>query len=82
MCTLVNRRERVRVNGEILASHFVEEIHEIATDLKSNTSIILDNGKRISKIVTELQDKTQKAKAGELELGEVDEHDFNRSDKL
>ncbi len=69
------------VNGEmideILASHSVEEIHEIATDLKSNATIILDHGKRISKIVTELQDKTQKAKSGELELVDEDEHDFS-----
>ncbi len=55
---------------------------EAITDLRINCQKINEHGKRISKIVAELQEKTQKAKAGELELGDVDEHDFSGSHKL
>ncbi len=53
---------------------------EAITDLRINCQKIKEHGQRISKIVTELQEKTQKAKAGELELGDVDEHDFSGGD--
>lgn len=47
-------------------------------DLRENCEKIQEHGQRISKIVAELQDKTNKAQAGELELPTDNVHDFSK----
>lgn len=62
---------------EYLQSKDMEGIEEVRQDLLGNCEKIQEHGQRISKIVAELQDKTNKAQAGELELPTDNVHDFS-----
>lgn len=63
--------------NEYLESNDTEGIAEVAKDITENSQKVRDYGVRISKIVDQLQEQVNKARAGELELDDTNEHDFS-----
>lgn len=61
---------------EYLEADDQEGVKEVMQDITENCEKVRDYGIRISKIVDQLQEQTNKARAGELELDDTNEHDF------